>query len=95
MHTGEKPCLEAANSIIYTVHSQPPTAVKDIIYNQENPYSRLERPASDLHSLNSDLIEILVRNLTRICASLGSRMKFKTLCYPVIGRNKNTALPSF
>ena len=32
---------------------------------------------------------------TRICASLGSRMKFKTLCYPVFGRNKNTALPSF
>ena len=30
---------------------------------------------------------------TRICASLGSRMKFKTLCYPVFGRNKNTALP--
>ena len=22
---------------------------------------------------------------TRICASLGSRMKFKTLCYPVFG----------
>ena len=33
--------------------------------------------------------------ITRICASLGSRMKFKTLCYPVFGRNKNTALPSF
>ena len=33
--------------------------------------------------------------LTRICASLGSRMKFKTLCYPVFGRNKNTVLPSF
>ena len=33
--------------------------------------------------------------LTRICASLGSRMKYKTLCYPVFGRNKNTALPSF
>ena len=32
---------------------------------------------------------------TRICASLGSRMKFKTLCYPVFGRHKNTALPSF
>ena len=32
---------------------------------------------------------------TRICASLGSPMKFKTLCYPVFGRNKNTALPSF
>ena len=32
---------------------------------------------------------------TRICASLGSRMKFKTLCYPVFERNKNTALPSF
>ena len=32
---------------------------------------------------------------TRICASLGSRMKFKTLCYPVFGRNKSTALPSF
>ena len=32
---------------------------------------------------------------TRICASLGSRMKFKTLCYPVFGKNKNTALPSF
>ena len=32
---------------------------------------------------------------TRICASLGSRMKFKTLCYPVFGRTKNTALPSF
>ena len=31
---------------------------------------------------------------TRICAGLGSRMKFKTLCYPVFGRNKNTALPS-
>ena len=25
--------------------------------------------------------------LTRICASLGLRMKFKTLCYPVFGRN--------
>ena len=24
---------------------------------------------------------------TRICASLGSRMKFKTLCYPVFRRN--------
>ena len=34
-------------------------------------------------------------DLTRICASLGSRMKFKTLCYPVFGRNKNTALTSF
>ena len=33
--------------------------------------------------------------LTRICASLGSRMKFKTLCYPVFEINKNTALPSF
>ena len=33
--------------------------------------------------------------ITRICASLGSRMKFKTLCYPVFGRNKSTALPSF
>ena len=32
---------------------------------------------------------------TRICASLRSRMKFKTLCYPLFGRNKNTALPSF
>ena len=32
---------------------------------------------------------------TRICASLGSHMKFKTLCYPVFGINKNTALPSF
>ena len=32
---------------------------------------------------------------TRICASLGSRMKFKTLCYPVFGSHKNTALPSF
>ena len=27
--------------------------------------------------------------------ALGSRMKFKTLCYPVFGRNKNIALPSF
>ena len=32
---------------------------------------------------------------TRICASLGSRMKFKTLCYPVFGRNKNTALHNY
>ena len=32
---------------------------------------------------------------TRICASFGSRMKFKTLCYPVFGRHKNTVLPSF
>ena len=35
------------------------------------------------------------QKITRICASLGSRMKFKTLCYPVFGRHKNTALPSF
>ena len=28
---------------------------------------------------------------TRICASLGLRMKFKTICYPVLGRNKNTS----
>ena len=41
------------------------------------------------------LISRLIRQKTRICASLGSRMKFKTLCYPVFGRNKNTALPSF
>ena len=27
------------------------------------------------------------QNITRICASLGLRMKFKTLCYPVFGRN--------
>ena len=26
-------------------------------------------------------------DITRICASLGLRMKFKTLCYPVFGRN--------
>ena len=37
----------------------------------------------------------LVVITTRICTSLRSRMKFKTLCYPVFGRNKNTALPSF
>ena len=36
-----------------------------------------------------------IKKLTRICASLGLRMKFKTLCYPVFERNKNTALPSF
>ena len=41
------------------------------------------------------LYSIAVLVLTRICASLGSRMKFKTLCYPVFGRHKNTALPSF
>ena len=33
---------------------------------------------------------IEVKNITRICASLGSRMRFKTLCYPVFGRNKNS-----
>ena len=44
----------------------------------------------DLRSIKQDK-----ENQTRICASLGSRMKFKTLCYPVFGRHKNTALPSF
>ena len=34
------------------------------------------------------------RDRTRICASLGLRMKFKTLCYPVFGRIKtHAALP--
>ena len=37
---------------------------------------------------NDPLHELMSR--TRICASLGSRMKFKTLCYPVFGRNKKT-----
>ena len=32
--------------------------------------------------------ESLLARKTRICASLGSRMKFKNLCYPVFGRNK-------
>ena len=41
----------------------------------------------------SCILAVLLR--TRICASLGLRMKFKTLDYPVFGRNKNTALPSF
>ena len=45
------------------------------------------------HSLTTRMFASTVQ--TRICASLGSRMKFKTLYYPVFGRNKNTALPSF
>ena len=50
---------------------------------------RLEEPQPGRHSYGTEI------RPTRICTSLGSRMKFKTLCYPVFGRHKNTALPSF
>ena len=33
--------------------------------------------------------------LTRICASLGLRLKFKTLCYPVFGRIKTQPFHHF
>ena len=45
------------------------------------------------HVFGSQFEELIL--ITRICASSGLRMKFKTLCYPVFGRHKNTALPSF
>ena len=55
--------------------------------------------AVDLLSINNqhdlDYLRELARNKTRICASLGSRMKFKTLCYPVFGRNKKILISNY
>ena len=69
--------------------------------------SSLEAPGLDDSNLNTcsalkprpqgppakNCLDILNKNMRQF----GSRMKFnfKTLCYPVFGRNKNTALPSF
>ena len=83
--------------LILIIH---PFTVDFLIYSQSFEYSqtpqyRRSRDWRKNGSVPKSASHIVQNKQEYICASLGSRMKFKTLCYPVFGRNKNTALPSF
>ena len=94
------------NSILTTILRFWPTSWRDRIFclvasDSARRQDHFQKKICPKRTFPSNFVKLVSKILylflaeTRICASLGSRMKFKTLCYPVFGRHKNTALPSF